>query len=58
MPSASKELQDEMEQYYGTRADDAGPIRWLKKQGFKLTDDWCWVPPERVKDYSDLTTQK
>jgi hypothetical protein len=54
MPSADPELQERMRQRFGS-IDTEGPIKYLKDAGYKLTDDWLWIPKEGVKTLRDMT---
>lgn len=45
MPSASDELRERMRIRFGDPIDDAGPMRWLEKQGYKMTGGWEWIKP-------------
>lgn len=55
MPSATPELRERMGQLFGDEIDDAGPMEFLKKAGYRSTADWRWLPKPGVTDYADMT---
>lgn len=55
MPQAAAELQSRMQELFGSPVDEAGPIAFLTKAGYKLTPDWRWEAPSRVQKAQDMT---
>lgn len=58
MPMASDELRAKMNEYFGDPIDDAGPIDYLRGQGFKLNRGFWWSPRPGVTALSDLTEKE
>lgn len=44
MPSATQELRDLMENWFGDPIDESGPMRVLESRGWYLTKSWQWQP--------------
>ena len=45
MPTATPELRDLMEKWFGDPISEYGPMGFLQSRGYKLTKQWCWEPP-------------
>ena len=45
MPSASDELREQMNEYFGDPISDYGPKKYLQDQGYTLNRDWSWSKP-------------
>lgn len=58
MPQASDELRAKMKEYFGNPINDYAPMEYLKSQGYELQRNWDWKPPERIKDYDDMTEKE
>lgn len=47
MPQSSDDMHELMNYYFGDPVEDEGPIKFLEDRGYKLTQKWTWVPPEK-----------
>lgn len=47
MPQASNELRGQMEAWFGDAIDTAGPIKFLRAQGYRLNDFCQWKKPHQ-----------
>lgn len=54
MPSADPELRDHMIKRFGS-IDTHGPEKYLQDAGYKLTEDWFWIPKPGVKNLGEMT---
>lgn len=54
MPQASDELCQLMKVKFGS-IDESGPMGQLLTNGYILTQEWLWQPPEGVRTYRDMT---
>ena len=45
MPQATATLRKTMDRYFGDGISDAGPIAFLKRQGYTLSEGWEWLKP-------------
>ena len=55
MPTATTELHDLMDKYFGDPISDCGPMKYLEEEGYQLTRDWQWVAPEGVDSYGTMS---
>lgn len=42
MPNASPDLRAKMDTLFGDEIDSSGPISFLEKAGYRLSQDWTW----------------
>lgn len=57
MPSATDELREKMNEYFGDPIDDAGPHKYLIDQGYTCSRRWDWSK-EGVNSYEDMTEKE
>lgn len=58
MPQAPRYLREKMKEYFDDPISDTGPIKYLKEQGYELTAEFCWKPPEHIKSPSDMSEKE
>lgn len=45
MPSATDELRNKMNTYFGDSIDEQGPMKFLRDNGWKLDRNWVYHTP-------------